>query len=96
MGFAVANEDGGVLDFHDAGVGDRDFEEVGGEVFEAGFRGRDGLGVDVPVDLPGFRGDLIEESCLFHFIAELGSKDFGEGWNREIEVDSGGTPLAIG
>jgi hypothetical protein len=47
------------MDFQDARVGDGDFEDVGGKVFEACLRGRDGLGVDVPVDEPDFRGDLI-------------------------------------
>jgi len=94
--FFIANEDGAVLDFHDARVGDGDFENVGGEVFKAGFAGRHGLGVDVPIDLPDLRGDLTEQAGLFHFIAELGSKDFGESFDRQIEVDCGGMPAAIG
>ena len=58
--------------------------------------GRDGLGVDVPVDVPDFRGDLIEEAGMFHLIAELGSEDFRESFDGEKEVDSGGMPVAIG
>ena len=96
VGFAVANEDGAVLDFQDARVGDGDFEDVGGEVFEACFRGRDGLGVDVPIDLPDLSGDLIEEAGFYHFIAELGLEDFGERFDGEIEIGSGGMPAAIG
>ncbi len=30
--FAIANEDGAVLDFHDARVGDRDFEDRGQDI----------------------------------------------------------------
>jgi hypothetical protein len=55
-----------------------------------------GLGIDVPVDLPDFRGDLIEETDLLHFIAELGFEDDGESSDGEIEIDPGGVPEAIG
>lgn len=96
MRFFIADEDCAVLDFQDPRVGDGDFEDLGGEIFDACRRGRDGLGVDVPIDLPDFRGDLIEQARLFHFVSELGSKDFGEGLNREIEVYLGGVPLTIG
>jgi len=54
------------------------------------------LGVDVPVDLPDFLGNLIEEADLAHFIAELGFEDDGESSDGEIEVDPGGVPEAIG
>ena len=86
------DKDGTVFDFEDTVIRDGDFEDVGGEVFEAGLKGRHGLGVNVPVDLPDFRGDLIEQARLFHFVSELGSKDFGEGLNREKKVDFGGMP----
>jgi hypothetical protein len=87
MRFSVANEDGTVLDFQDARVGDGDSEDVGGEVFEGCFAGAYGLGVNVPVDLPEFRGDLVKESGLFHFILELGFEDDGERSDGEIEVN---------
>jgi hypothetical protein len=35
VGLAIADEDGTVLDFQDTRVGDGDFEDVRGEVFEA-------------------------------------------------------------
>ncbi len=53
------------------------------------------MGVDVPIDLPKVRGNLLEKASLFHFIAELGFKDDGEGSDGEIEIDSGGVPEAI-
>ncbi len=93
---AIANENGAVLDFDDARVGDGDFEDVGGEVFEACFAGRYRLAVDVPVALPDFRGDLIEATGLFDLITELGAEDFRERFDREKEVGSGGMPRAIG
>ena len=93
--FAVANEDSAVLDFQDARIGDGYSEDVGGKVFEACFAGTYGLGVDVPVDLPDLRRDLIEEAGLFHFIAELGFEDDGESSDGEIEIDPGGVPEAI-
>lgn len=93
---AVANEHGAVLDVDDARVGDGDFEDIGSEVFEARFAGRYGLAVDVPVDLPDFRGDLVEQWGLLYSIAELGPKDFGERLDGKKEIDSGGMPGAIG
>jgi hypothetical protein len=84
------------MDSEDTVIGDGDFEDVGGEVFEASLAGRDGLGVDVPVDMPEFGGDLIEEASFYHFIAELSSKDFGQSFDGQIEVGSGGMPAVIG
>jgi len=92
---AVANENRTALDFEDSRVGDGNSEDVGGEVFETCFAGANGLGVDVPVNLPDLRRDLIEESNLLDFITELGSKDHGEGSDGEIEVNPGGVPEAI-
>ena len=88
VGFAIANEDDPVLDLYDAGIRDGDSEDVRGEVFQAWFTGAYGLGVDVPVDLPDLRGNLVEEAGLLHFIAELGFEDDGEGFDGEIEVDA--------
>jgi len=87
MRFPVANEDSTVLDFQNSRIGDGDFEDVGGEVFEACFAGTHGLGVDVPVDLPDLGRDLIEETGLFHFIAKLRFEDLGESSDGEIEID---------
>ena len=56
MRFPVANEDSTVLDFQNSRVGDGDFEDVGGEVFEACFAGTHGLGVDVSFVSPATAG----------------------------------------
>ena len=96
VGFAVANEDRAVMDTQDARVGDGDFEDVGGQVFESGLTGAHGLRVDVPIGLPDFGGDLIEEFGLLHEIAELGSKDFRQSLYGKKEIDLGGVPGAIG
>ena len=87
--FAIANQHGAVLDANDARVGDGDFENVGGEIFEASLAGGDRLRVDVPVDLPEISRDSIQEFCLLHAMAELGSEDFGERLDGEKEIDSG-------
>jgi hypothetical protein len=84
------------LNLQDTRIGDGNSEDIGGKVFEACFAGTHGLGVDVPVNLPDLRRDLIEETGLLHFITELGSKDHGEGSDGEIEVNPGGVPEAIG
>lgn len=96
MRFSVAKEDRSVLDFQDTGIGDGDSEDVGGKVFKGCFAGADGLGVNVPVDLPDFRRDLVEETGLFHFIVELGFEDLGKSSDGEVEIDPGGVPEAIG
>ena len=96
MRFAIANEHRAILDVDDARVGDRDFENVRGQVFEARFAGGYRLGVDVPVDVPDIGWDLIEELGLFHQIAERGSEDFRESMHWEKEIDSGRMPGAIG
>ena len=85
--FAVANEDGAAFDFDDTRIGNGYPEDVRGEVFEARFAGTHGLGIDVPVDLPDIGRDLIEETGLLHFIAELGFKNYGESSDGEIEID---------
>ena len=54
------------------------------------------MGVDVPVDCPDIGGDLIEQLGLFHQIAELGAKYFGERFDGEEEIDSGRMPGAVG
>ncbi len=94
--FAIADEHGAVLDAHDTRIGDGDFEDVGGEVFEASFAGGYRLAVDVPGDLPDIVGNLIQQFCLFHQIAELGTKDDRESLDRQKEIDFGGMPRAIG
>jgi hypothetical protein len=45
------------LDVDDARVGDGDFEDVGGQVFEGSIAGGHRLGVDVPVDVPDIGRD---------------------------------------
>jgi len=88
MGFCILKEDGVVFHFEDAGIGDSHFEDIRGEIFQAGFRGTDGLRVDIPIELPDLGGDFIEEAGFLHFIAELGFEDYGERFYGEIEVDS--------
>ena len=96
MRLTVANQHGAVLDANDARVGDGDFEDVGSEIFQSRLAGGDRLGVDVSVDCPDIGWDLIEELCLFHQIAKLGAKYFGERFDGEEEIDLGGMPRAIG
>jgi len=93
---AIAEENLPILDFHDSGIGESDTEDVRGQVLEASLGGTHGLGIDNPVDFPDLRWDLIEEAGLPHCIPEFGPEDLGEGLDREIEIDSGGMPEAIG
>ena len=93
MRFFIADEDGAVLDFEDAVIRDGDFEDVRGKVFEAGLSGRDSLGVNVPVDEPDFRGDLIEEAGFYHLIAECSCAASTEGWEEKTWM-AVGEPIA--
>lgn len=94
--FAITNEHGAILDVDDARVGDGDFEDVGGKIFETSFAGGNRLGVDVPVDLPDLGWDFVEELGVFYQIAELGPEDFRERFDGEKESDFGGMPGTIG
>ncbi len=94
--FAVANPHRAVLDGNDARVGNGDFEDVGGEIFDSGLAGANRLAVDVPGDLPEIRWNLIEQIGLLQQIAELGSEDYRESFDGEKEIDSGRMPRAIG
>jgi len=85
---AIADENRPVLDLHDTGIGDSHSEDIRGQVLQACFTGAHGLGIDNPVDLPDLRRDLIEKTCIFHRIVELGLEDFGEDLDGEIEIDS--------
>ena len=93
--FAIANENRPVLDLQDTRIGDSHSEDVRGKVLQACFAGAYGLGIDIPVDLPDIGRDLIEETGLLHFIAELGFKNYGESSDGEIEIEPGGVPEAI-
>jgi hypothetical protein len=85
--FAIANEDGAVLDLEDTRIRDGDSEDVGGKVLEACLAGAYGLGIDIPVGEPDIRGDLIEEAGFFHSITELSFEDDGESLDGEIKVN---------
>jgi len=94
--FAIAEENHPVLDLDDTRIGDSHFEDVRGKVLQACFTGADGLGIDIPIDLPDLRGDLIEEPGISHRITELGFEDLGESLDGEIKIDTGGVPETIG
>src|SRR5262245_40252550 len=55
--FTIGESDGAVLERDDAAIGDRDPEDIGGEVFEGGVSIVMGLTVDVPGDVPDLWGD---------------------------------------
>jgi hypothetical protein len=92
VGLLIAKEYGMVFDLEDSVVGDGDAEDVGGEIFDGVRAVSDGLGIDIPGDVPELGVDLVEERCLFHFVAELGSEEDGEGFDGEEEVEVGGVP----
>lgn len=93
---AIANEHGAVVEVQDAGIGDSDLEDIGGEIFESSLTGARGLAVNVPICLPDVGRDLLQQFGLFDQIAELSSEDFRECFDGEKEIDSGRMPRAIG
>jgi hypothetical protein len=74
-GFFVGEGDRGLLDLEDAVIGDGHLEDVGGEILDRGLGIGDRLAVDVPVLLPGFGGDLIEQCGLADPRAELAAEE---------------------
>ncbi len=73
-GFFVGEGDPSVLDLEDAVIRDSHLEDVGSEIGDRSLGTGYGLAVDVPVLLPGLRGDLIEQSGGVHEIAELAAE----------------------
>lgn len=88
MRFTVPEGNAVILGFDDTVVGDCDFEDIGGEVFDGGEAVAYGLAVNVPLDIPDFGRDEIEEAGFFHLIVELGSEDFGQSFDGQVEVDT--------
>ena len=56
-------------------IADRDFEDIGCQIFQAAFTAADGLAVDIPVKFPDDRVDLIVKAGFYDFITELCFKD---------------------
>jgi len=95
MGLLVSEEYGIVLDLQDSAVGDGDAEDIGGEVLDRVRAISHSLGVDIPGDVPDLGADLVQEPCLFHFVAELGSEEDGQSFDGEEEVEVGGVPGVV-
>jgi len=71
----IAENDLVVFDFDYPAIADRDFEDVGCQIFQAAFTAADGLAVDIPVKCPDDRVDLIVKAGFYDFITELCFKD---------------------
>jgi hypothetical protein len=95
VGLFVAEEYGIVFDLDDSVVGDGDPKDIGGEILDGVGAIPHSLGIDVPGDVPDFRGDLVQEAFLFHFIMELGPEEDGEGFDGEEEIRARGMPGVI-
>jgi hypothetical protein len=90
--FPIGERDRGVLETHDAVVGEGDREDVGGEGGEGGVAVVVGLTVDIPGESPALGGDVLQPSGLAHVFFEEGSGDGGERLHGHIAVGSGGKP----
>jgi len=74
--FAIGEGDVSFIYGNDPGIGDGHAEDIRGEIFKGGLAVADRLAVDVPGNVPGFGIDSLVQSGSFHFVAELGAKDF--------------------
>lgn len=88
VGLSVFEGNAMVLHADDTAVGDGHFEDIGGQVLDAGVAMPHCLAIDVPLHAPNLGGDEIKEAGLFHLIPELGPEDLGEGLDRQIEIDA--------
>jgi len=84
--------DGAVCEAHDASGGDGDPEDRGGEVCEGRVALCIGLRVDVPGDVPALWVDVLQQAGLAHVFFEESAVDGGEGFHRDKEVGSRGSP----
>lgn len=84
-----------IFDLENAGVGDSDFKDIGGEILHAVGTRTYGLGVNDPVLIPDILRDEMIEAGFDHFIAELGLEDIRQGFHRQEEIDSRRMPTAI-
>lgn len=94
-GFTICESDGAVLEGDDTTIGDGDFEDIGGEVFERYGPIWIGLAVDIPGDFPALWVDVVEESSALHLLFEDGLVDGRECFNGDKEVVSGREPLGV-
>ena len=89
----IGEGNGSIFDSHDYGIGDGHPEDVGGKVFQGCLAASYGLTVDIPGDVPGFRGDFVEQPLPCHFGLEFGPEYLGEGSDGQIEGVAGWQPL---
>ena len=91
-GILVRKGDLVILDVDNTFIGKGDPIDIRSKVFESVFAVTDLFGVDDPIFIPYFFGDVIKERSFLKFIPEFSAKDDGESFNGDEEVFSGREP----
>ncbi len=74
-GFTIREGDGTVVERDNAAVGDGDFEDIGGEVFEGCGPSWVSLTVYIRVDVADLRVDPFDKPGMLHLLFEDGAVD---------------------
>jgi hypothetical protein len=90
--FPGGDGDGTVCEAHDTAVGERDPEDIGGEVCAGGGSVVVGLSGDIPGDVPDWWGAMLQESGVAHVFFADGAVDGCEGVHGDKEVGARGLP----
>ena len=73
--FFVAEGDLTVFHFYDPAVSNSHLKNIRRQLLQASFTAADGLGINIPLNVPDNRVNLIEKPG-FHLIPKFGAKDF--------------------
>jgi len=64
-----------VFNSYNPAVADCHFENIGGQIFKASLAAADGLGINVPAEIPDLRINLVVKPRSYHFGFEFGLED---------------------
>jgi len=83
-----------LVDADNPTVRNGDLEDIRGQILQASLAAADGLGIDIPGNLPDVRLDLVKKPVLFHLVPEFGAKYPGKRPDRQEEIDPRRMPEA--
>ena len=94
-GLFIAIKYTAIFNLHDPGVGDGHLVHIRGEIANTLQAAANSLAIDIPVDAPDFGRDVVKPAGFYHQVTELGLKDFGQGHDRQEEIQSGTMPGVV-
>jgi hypothetical protein len=95
IGRVVAKGDLVVFELDQTAVADGDPEDIRSQVLESSTAIADRFAVDNPILLPNASRDIVGEVRFLKSVMEFGSKDSGEGFDREQKMMVGRQPGAM-